>query len=169
MANQNKRKRIMKRLSSIVLVGLFILIFLACDYNPVFQQNISIPNDRWNKDSIVKIEVPITDTISYNDIYIDIRNLNSYPYSNLYLFVSVSAPNGDNLTDTIEYRLADEYGAWLGKSSSRIWDCKLPFRSMVKFAQSGVYTFGIQHGMRDDELEGISDVGLTVELTPQEE
>lgn len=146
-----------------------MFLFSACDYNPVFQQNVSIPNDNWHKDSIVTIQVPITDTVSYNDIYIDLRNLNSYPYSNLYLFVSVSAPNGDYITDTVEYRLADEYGTWLGKNSSRMWDCKLPFRMMVKFAQSGVYTFAIQHGMRDSELDGVADVGLTVESTPTKE
>ncbi len=146
-----------------------MLLFAACGYKPVFQQSKSIPNNHWNKDSIVAISVPVVDTISYHDIYIDIRNLNSYPYSNLYLFVNVIAPNGDNMTDTIEYRLADDYGAWLGKKSSRIWDCKLPYRAMVKFAQQGSYTFDIKQGMRNDELEGISDVGLTIELSSQEE
>ncbi len=150
------------------MLGFFILLFAACDYNPVFQQSKSIPNDYWNKDSTVSINVPVIDTISYHDIFIDVRNLNSYPYSNLYLFVNVVAPNGDNVTDTLEYRLADDYGAWLGNKSSRIWDCKLPFRSMVKFAQEGSYTFNIKQGMRNDELEGISDVGLTIELTPEE-
>lgn len=158
----------MSRLSSITILGLFILLFSACEYNPVFQQSKSIPNNQWNKDSIVSLTVPVIDTIGYHDIYIDIRNLNSYPYSNLYLFVSVYAPNGDNMGDTIEYRLADDYGTWLGKKTSRIWDCKLPYRAMVKFAQEGTYTFNIQHGMRNDELEGISDVGLTIELTPKE-
>jgi gliding motility-associated lipoprotein GldH len=143
------------------------LLLAACGYNPVFQQNKSIPSDHWNKDSIVSINVPVVDTISYHDIYVDIRNLNSYPYSNLYLFVNVIAPNGDNVTDTIEYRLADDYGTWLGKKSSRIWDCRLPFRAMVKFAQTGLYTFNIKQGMRNDELEGISDVGLTIELAPE--
>ena len=158
----------MNRLSSFTILGFLALLLVACDYEPVFQQGASIPNDSWNKNNIIKVEFPVTDTIKYHDIYINIRNLNSYPYSNLYLFVDVNAPNGDSMTDTLEYRLADDYGTWLGKKSSRIWDCKLPFRGMVKFAQEGVYTFSIQHGMRDDELEGISDVGLTIELTPDE-
>lgn len=158
----------MSRLNKAAVLSLFILLFAACDYEPVFQQNTAIPNDLWDKNNVVKIEVPVTDTISYHDIYIDVRNLNSYPYSNLYLFVNVIAPNGDNMTDTLEYRLADDYGAWLGKKSSRIWDCRLPFRAMVKFAQEGNYTFNIQHGMRNDELEGISDVGLTIEPTSEE-
>lgn len=157
----------MNRLNSSIILGFFILLFAACDYDPVFQQIKSIPNDHWNKDSIVSINVPVLADTSYYDIFIDVRNLNSYPYSNLYLFVNVVAPNGDNMTDTIEYRLADDYGVWLGKKSARIWDCKLPYRAMVKLAQEGPYTFNIQHGMRNDELEGISDVGLTIELTPE--
>ena len=158
----------MKRLSSIAVLSIFIILLAACNYDPIFQQSSSIPNSSWNKDNIVEAKVPVTDTVSYHDIFINIRNLNSYPYSNLYLFVAVNAPNGDNITDTLEYRLADDYGAWLGKKSSRIWDCKLLFRPMVKFAQGGSYTFSIQHGMRDNELSGISDVGLTIELTPEE-
>lgn len=151
------------------MLSCFVVLFASCSYNPVFQQDKSIPNDHWNKDSIVSISVPVIDTISYHDIYINIRNLNSYPYSNIYLFVNVVAPNGDNVTDTIEYRLADDYGTWLGKKSSRIWDCRLPFRAMVKFVQSGLYTFNIKQGMRNNELEGISDVGLTIELAPEKQ
>lgn len=158
----------MKALNNFVLLNLLALLCIGCAEKPVFQQNISMPNNSWNKDSIVKIEVPVVNTTGYHDIYIDIRNLNSYPYSNLYLFVNVIAPNGENMVDTIEYRLADDYGAWLGNKSSRIWDCTLPFRGMVKFAQEGSYTFNIRHGMRDNELQGISDVGLTIELTPEE-
>ena len=155
------------RLNSAAVVGFFALLMVSCGYNPTFQQSKSIVDGLWSKNSIVSIVVPVVDTLNYNDIYIDVRHLNSYPYSNLYLFVNVVAPNGDNVTDTLEYRLADDYGTWLGKKSSRIWDCRLPFRAMVKFAQEGSYTFNIQQGMRADELEGISDVGLTIELTPK--
>lgn len=168
MVNQKKKRRMKLVSSSVLLSILTLLLTISCHYEPTFQQSISIPNSTWNKDNIVKIEVAAVDTVSYHDIYFDIRNLNSYPYSNLYLFVSVVAPNGDYVVDTIEYRLADDYGSWLGKKSSRIWDCRLPFRNFVRFAQEGSYTFSIQHGMRDEELEGILDVGLTILPTPQE-
>lgn len=157
----------MSRASRITILGFLVLLLVACGYNPAFRQSIAIPNDSWDKNNAIKVAVPVTDTVNYYDIFIDIRNLNSYPYANLYLFVTVSTPNGDHMTDTLEYRLADDYGTWLGQRSSRIWDCKLPFRTMVKFVQKGSYTFNIQHGMRDDELKGIADVGITIELTPE--
>lgn len=144
-----------------------LLLLWACDSKPMFEESRSISSERWGKNDIVRFDLPVSDTATFYDLYINLRNINTYPYSNIFLFVKVHAPNGMTVTDTLEYSLADSYGQWLGKSSSRLWDTKLPFRSMVKFAQQGDYTFEIQQGMRDDELEGIIDVGLMVEKTPE--
>ena len=149
--------------SKIFTIGLLTLLLTSCGYEPVFEQYQSIPDDSWSKESVVTFDIPITDTVQLYDLYINVRNLNSYPFSNLYLFVNVAAPNGDQLTDTLEYRLADDYGKWIGSKSSRIWDSKLPYRGTVKFAQTGTYSFNIRHGMRNNSLEGISDVGITLE------
>ncbi len=158
-----REKRMEMRLSKLAIFLVSLLLLSCVNSNPMFEQNHSIANERWDKNELVRMDVPVTDTLGFYDIFINVRNVNSYPYSNLFLFVSVNAPNGATVTDTVEYNLADEYGKWLGESASRMWSCKLPFRTMVRFAQAGTYTFSIQQGMRDDELEGISDVGLYVE------
>lgn len=145
------------------------LLFVACvcgacntNGNVVFEQNIPIDEGVWNKDNVATIVFQAADTIDYYDLQLYVRNRNDYPYSNLYLFVTVTAPTGAIVTDTVQYTLADDHGKWLGKGGSQFWDNRFPFRYNVRFAAKGDYTFQIRQGMRNNELPGIVDVGVRV-------
>ena len=105
------------------------------------------------------------DTLNSNDICFILRTGSSYPYRNIYLFVTTIAPDGKSITDTLQYDLADEKGNWYGKGFGDIHELKLPFKSNVFFPVSGTYQINIQHGMRIEDLKGVYDVGLRVEKT----
>lgn len=107
-------------------------------------------------------EVPVTDTICSNNIIFTIRTGSSYPYRNIYLFVTTSSPDGKNITDTLQYNLADEKGEWYGKGFGDIHELNLPYKSNVYFPLKGTYQFKIQHGMRIEDLNGVYDFGLRV-------
>ena len=64
--------------------------------------------------------------------------------------------------DTIECDLADSYGRWLGNGAS-IYELPLLYTSSYQFARTGEYLFTIQHGMRTEWLQGITDIGLIIE------
>jgi gliding motility-associated lipoprotein GldH len=40
---------------------------------------------------------------------------------------------------------------------------QFPFKSKVRFPQTGNYIFTVQQAMRDDDLMGISDFGITLQ------
>lgn len=150
-----------KYLLSVVLgLGLF-----ACGNNSVYEESKQIKNAEWSVDSLAVFSVPVVDTIDFFDVYVSVRNNNDYSESNLYLFIKTTSPQGSYVVDTINLQLADEYGNWLGKRVSRLWDNKFLFRRNVRFANSGNYKFAIQQGMRHNVLEGISDVSVTIEKT----
>ena len=142
---------------------LFVLFFSSCDSNRVYEENMDIPQMAWDKNNKLKFEVDITDTISAYNVFINIRNAGIYQFSNIYLFINITFPNGKIRKDTTQCTLADVQGNWLGSGLGDIWDNKIEYMPNTHFPLSGKYIFEIEQAMRADKLEGILDAGLRVE------
>ena len=145
-----------------------LLAFLtACDRTVVFEKNIVIPDNKWEIKNSVALDVEIKDTTSLNNIYINIRNAGGYPYSNLYLFMNTTTPNGEESRDTVELTLADTQGRWLGDGSGDIWDNRILLKRNFRFPHKGTYHFELQQAMRINPLPQIMDVGMRIEKAEQ--
>lgn len=140
-----------------------ILILSSCDPDRVYEKNIKIPDAIWQRDNIVRFELVVEDTISSHNLYVNVRNSNLYPVSNLYLYITTTAPSGHAIKDTVEVILADSRGKWLGSGLGDIWDLQQLYKDNVRFAQRGKYSFEFEQAMRYDKLPFILDVGLRVE------
>lgn len=151
-----------RRINNLFFV--FILAFLvSCDPNQVFERNVEIADFSWHKDTIIKFEVDIQDTISLHNIYINVRNTSRYEMQNLFLFLTTTSPNGISLRDTFECYLADERGKWLGSGWGDIYDNQFIYKRNIRFPVSGIYTFEYVQAMRSEKLRYISDIGLRIE------
>ena len=139
------------------------LVLGACDPDRIYEKNIRIPDGIWYRDNIVNFELTVEDTISSYNLYVNVRNANLYPMSNLYLFITTTAPSGHSVRDTVEVILADEKGKWLGSGLGDIWDLQQLYKKNVRFAQRGQYRFEYEQAMRAEKLPFILDVGLRVE------
>jgi len=142
---------------------LMALFLLSCSGNVVFTDSAAIKGKIWKLADIASFSIPVRDTISSNNINFIIRTGSSYPFRNIYLFVTTMAPDGKSITDTLQFDLADEKGNWYGKGFGDIHELKLPYKSNVFFPVSGTYQINIQHGMRIGELAGVYDFGVRVE------
>jgi gliding motility-associated lipoprotein GldH len=142
----------------------FLITLAACDKQVVYEKNKRIPEASWNKNQILEFPVEIADTIQPHHIFINVRNLNTYPLSNLFLFVTITSPDGLHNRDTVQCYLAEPSGKWVGKGFGNVWSNRFRYKSNVRFPVSGVYHFKVEQAMRMEDLEGISDVGLRVEI-----
>ena len=84
-----------------------------------------------------------------------------------YIFFTTEFPNGYVATDTLGCILSDPFGKWKGKGNGRIKDNRFLFKPKVCFHQKGIYRFTVQQAMRDDNLKGIANFGITVEFFPK--
>lgn len=148
---------------SILFIVLLLIIAVSCDSNSFYADSHEMDNEIWRIGDAAVFEPVIDDTTHSNNILFTIRTGTSYPYRNIWLFVSTTSPSGKRLTDTLRYDLADEKGNWFGRGFGDIHELNLPFRSSVFFPEKGKYTFRIIHGMRDEDLKGIYDFGLRIE------
>jgi gliding motility-associated lipoprotein GldH len=141
----------------------FLLSLVSCGFQEVYNENVPIDRAEWVYGQAASFSVDITDTVSNHAFYINIRNDNSYRYSNLFVFLTTRFPNGNMTRDTIEFILADDAGRWLGKGWGRVKENKVQLKDNLKFPLKGTYVFMIQQAMREDTLMGITDVGLIFE------
>ena len=139
------------------------MILSSCDNNVVFTDSQPMSEMTWNLMDILPFRIPITDTLNSNNVFLTIRTGSSYPYRNIYLFVTTTSPDGKSVTDTLHYNLADEKGKWYGKGSGDIHELRLPYKSNVYFPLKGTYQFNIQHGMRIENLKGIYDISFRID------
>jgi gliding motility-associated lipoprotein GldH len=143
--------------------ALIFLLLLSCDKNRVFEKNVKIPGNTWQKSNIIHFNVNISDTSSSHNVYINLRNRSQYAYSNIFMFITMHAPNGESVRDTFEITLADARGRWLGRGIGNALSNQVPYLQNVKFPYRGVYVFDIEQAMWDKKLENIIDVGLRIE------
>ena len=147
-----------------------LLVLGSCTDSLVYSEYKATTNGRWNKDDIKKFEVSEMDSVATHDVFIVIRNDNTFPFSNLFLIAELNTPDNQIIRDTLEYEMADPEGNWLGKGYGSIRENKLWYKENIVFDQNGVYTIELSHAMRQngkvegiDNLLGITDVGIEVE------
>jgi len=141
---------------------LLLLFLLSCDRNMVYDQFNSINREGWTWSDIQEFDPLIEDTVSYYNIYLQIRHKGDYPVSNLYLFVHLTGPQNQALTDTVNFILAEPDGRWTGKGLGDMKELRLLYKKKVRFPVTGNYRFRIEQGMRIPSVP-VQDVGLRIE------
>ena len=142
-----------------VLLGLF-----SCDPARIYDEWRDIDKGSWSKDSSAVFKPIIDDSIQSVDIILGIRNTNDYSFSNLWCFVTMVSPDSVVTKDTVDLTLASPYGKWYGSGWGNLFTSLHYYKQNYRFKGSGEYTFYLQHGMRQEPLDGIQSVGLRLAL-----
>lgn len=160
-----ERKMNAFRATSMLFVSLLsFFILTACGGNAYYDQSRPIDEHGWLPSDTVSFDVQIDDTARMYNCLIEVRNSISYPYSNTFLFIGTTFPDGSVAHDTLECQLADADGRWLGKHTGRYVDTRFRLRrGTFRFPMAGNYHFAITNGMRDSAVCGLHDIGLRLE------
>ena len=146
----------------------FFVLLISCDTSRVYEENMEIESGIWSVRDTVFFEVELIDTLALFNFYINVRNAGMYQYSNLYMFVTTSFPNGEMHRDTVECILADNKG-WLGSGLGDIWDNQILYRRGIRIPIPGKYIFSYEQAQRSGDLAYIEnlpfimDVGLRID------
>lgn len=105
-----------------------------------------------------------------HNIFVHLRNDNSYVFNNIFLICSLKAADELVIQDTLEYAMAKPDGTWLGVGFTEVKESKLWWREEIFIPESKPLIVEISHAMRNSgsikgisNLEGIVSVGLSVE------
>ncbi|MBS1646795.1 MAG: gliding motility lipoprotein GldH [Bacteroidetes bacterium] len=151
-----------------------VFVLSACNKNVVYSEYKKIDENKgWPAKERIAFSTTIKDTNQRYNVYINVRNAESYPFKNLFLFLHTTYPNQSVSVDTVECILADEQGRWLGSGMGDLFDNAILLKKNTRFKQAGSYTFSFEQAMRYgnkneiDPLPFILDMGITIEKSPE--
>ncbi len=150
-------------MNKVFFTCLSVLLLTSCidSSEQVYTKSLS---DGWNKKAEQKFDFEINHHQEPKNIIFVVRNNNTYPYSNLRLFVNfTNQKTKQKTTDTLNYVLARPNGEWLGKGFGEIKEILFQYKMNYQFPTDGKYQIGIIQAMRKDNLPGIEDIGIKIE------
>ena len=146
-----------------------IMVFTACNTTDFFNEYQSL-SDGWKKNEPVVFDFESLDTLKTYDAYLNIRTTNEYPYSNLFVIVKMTEPEGASMMDTLQYEMANPDGSMMGSGFTDIIEHKLVWRKNISLKKQGVYTIEVNHATRkinevngDVVLNGVTEIGLQLQ------
>jgi gliding motility-associated lipoprotein GldH len=150
-------------LQAMVLAIILAAVLTSCDPNMVFEKSKTIENNAWKSNNTFKFNVPIYDTFSKYNFYLNVRIKSAYHFANLFLFMKTLYPNGQISVDTVECFLADINGKWPGSRNGELIDNRILLRKDLKYSLAGTYSFEFEQAMRDTVLENVENFGIRIE------
>ncbi|WP_293916536.1 gliding motility lipoprotein GldH [Apibacter sp.] len=141
---------------------LFLIFFSNCSHKNEYSRMENI-NDSWSKKDTINFNFKIKNAPTKKNINFVVRNNKDYLFSNLYLFIKLKQGKKVICTDTLNYKLADKTGKWLGSGMGSIKEIYFQYKKNFLFSKSEDYTISVVQGMRKDTLKGIVDFGVNIE------
>ena len=147
---------------------LFSLVIFSCDSNVEFLKYNSV-NGVWHKDSLQEFSFELNETNEYNT-FVNLRINEEYKFSNIFLITTLKDSLNILSKDTLQFKLADKSGKFIGKKRINLVDNKLLHKKQLKLERNKKYFLSIEHAMRVinkvggiENLEGVTDIGYKIE------
>ena len=149
------------RLAAAILLPLIV----SCgNRGAVVDTNQEIKGRTWSYTGRIRVPVTIEDPGKEYSVYVNLRHTAAYKYSNIFLKIHRTGPDGKRVTERQEFKLALPDGEWLGSGSGNLYSYQLLYKDNYRFPAKGAYVFEIEQNMRDNPLKDVSDAGLRIEV-----
>lgn len=145
---------------------LFVILLSSCDNKRVFEDNQEFKDRSWKVTEEPRFSFIITDTTERYNIYYNVRNSLSYPYSRIFITYHLY----DSLDQEITKKLVnnDLFDRKTGRPDGDsglgdLFDHQFPLLEHYPFKNPGRYSVKFEQFTRQDTLVGVIAVGLRVE------
>lgn len=141
---------------------LSVLALVSCTSVDLYENNVAIPNHRWESSFKPKFNFTIRDTTATYQLYLVFRHTEKYNYNNIWINLSSIPPNDTLRKLHYELPLATNEKGWMATGMDDIYEHRIPLTNPQHW-KAGNYTFMVEQIMREDPLQNVLDVGLRVE------
>ena len=147
---------------------IFSLAIFSCESNVEFLKYNSV-NGVWHKDSLQQFSFELNETNEYNT-FVNLRINQEYKFSNIFLITTLKDSLNILSKDTLQFKLADKSGKFVGKKRINLVDNNLLHKKQLKLEGNKKYFLSIEHAMRVinkvgglENLQGVTDIGYKIE------
>ena len=146
---------------SIYSLVLVLMYLIACNNNRIFHEVKKFDNYKWSKSEKLDFEFNIAQADKPYKLWLNLRYIHGFPYKYLHLLISITEPDGKVKTNKLTIQIITDGKEYIGDGAGSYWDLDYPIPE-YQFNQKGKYKITIEHAMKDDILNLIGEVGLTV-------
>lgn len=152
-----------RNLVSVIGLACFLFVLPGCNLSKVYDKSEDIPKYIWNQDFKPSFTVTMEDTAYLYNIYVNVRHTKFYPFSNLWIMIHTTFPDGRSFDKRVELPLADKEGKWYGDCLGDICDLRIPIQNKAFFEMPGAHQFEFEQIMRQENLPFVMSMGLRIE------
>ena len=149
-----------------LLIIPFLMLTAGCQKIDLYEKIEIIPKHQWKASFKPSFQFEIKDTTVPYQLYVIFRHNEMYRFNNVWINLYTISPDSSSAKAQYELPLATNEKGWLASSMDDIYEHRIaltPLNRTFYFKKPGVYTFRIEHVMREDPLEHVMNVGLRVE------
>jgi len=142
---------------------LICVVFFSCRGNSHYYHSETIPSKGWDLNETLYFQDSLRDDVPEKMHFeVNLRHTNMYPYQNLWMYIRTRTSDGTNRLDSINWTLSEPSGRWLGSGWGSLYSLsqRLPDLSIKKTVGTRWFSIEVQHGLQDQTLPGIEDVGI---------
>lgn len=144
-----------------IIPFMILLLLGACQSSVVFEDYEELPEEVWSRYNVVEFKAAIPDSGLYR-VKLCLRHTTDFEMANLWCFISTRSHAVQQLKDTVNIKVAETDGQWLGTGGTIKTIEQEINRNPVNLPK-GEVTFRIEQGMRMDEMAGVKNVGIKIE------
>lgn len=143
------------------ILPFLIVVCAACHSSAVFEQYEELPEETWSRKNVLEFKTVIPDSGLY-EIKLCLRHTTDYEMANLWCFISTRSRNPRELKDTVNFKIAEPDGRWLGKGN-HVKTLEHSINKNPVSLPQGDIIFRVEQGMRTEEMKGVKNVGIRIE------
>lgn len=142
---------------------IFLIFLASCKEGLLFSDSQSITDGSWKYGNELVFDFEITDTLPVYDLTLDITyDEETFNFENLYCTVKTSFPDGAIIEDLVSFEM--QTISALENTKCKGSHCQIPIilQEGIAFNQLGTYRIGFEQNGRQENLQGIEKLTLTV-------
>lgn len=152
----------MRRLTTVICLLLGLSVASGCSSHWA-EAKATFEGSCWNLGDTISLDFESTDTSKVFALGFPLTVDDDYPFNNIYVHAILTAPSGDASVIPAEFVLADRTGNWLTEASGEQATFDLKVADGLRFNQLGKYKLRLFHFMRDPQLCGVEQVGISLD------
>ncbi|HZH86013.1 MAG TPA: gliding motility lipoprotein GldH [Brumimicrobium sp.] len=150
------------KLFSLITGFAMLALLQSCGDTAFYDQVHSFDDKSWDKIDTAVFEVDVQDSLTNRDFILSLRTSTEYLYSDLWVYIMVTAPDGTTSKAAQKIPLARPDGSWIGRVSGTLVESRLRFDSKP-FPIKGPYVFMITNATQEESIPNVMDIGLRIE------
>jgi gliding motility-associated lipoprotein GldH len=143
---------------------LLLLVLIGCGEAPFYNKIYSFKEGKWEQTVKPSFTLMVKDINKTYSFTVTIRTTTDYKYSNLWMFMNTVTPDGVKSREPFKMEMTYDDGKWIGKKTGTIVEHVLHFKQR-KLPTKGKYTFIIEQGVTQSEIDQILDISFTTEVS----